>query len=130
MTPLDKLLPHLNKVRSVRPGEWRACCPAHDDHNPSLSIKEGGDGTLLLKCWAGCSAQAIVTAVGLTMRDLFPKCVGRRPRRGPSQQAIQLERAIAELGQRLLAEGKTLPVSDRKRLELARRRLDLLESRK
>jgi hypothetical protein len=36
-------------------GHWRgsygrARCPAHKDRNPSLSIREGADGKLLVKC--------------------------------------------------------------------------------
>jgi len=129
MTPIDKLLPRLDKVRRGKPDRWRACCPAHDDHNPSLTITETSDGTLLLKCWAGCTAAEIVTTVGLTMKDLFPNCVGRHPHRGPSQQAIQLERAIVECGRQQIEAGTTLSVSDRERLELARRRLAKLEGR-
>ncbi|MEM9355837.1 MAG: toprim domain-containing protein [Pseudomonadota bacterium] len=39
-------------------GKWHggygmACCPAHDDSKPSLSIKDGRNG-LLLHCFAGC----------------------------------------------------------------------------
>ena len=32
---------------------WMARCPAHDDHEPSLSI-EGGGGKVLVRCHAGC----------------------------------------------------------------------------
>lgn len=129
MTPIDKLLPRLDKVRRGKPDRWHACCPAHDDHNPSLSITKTSDGTLLLKCWAGCTAAEIVTTVGLTLKDLFPNCVGRHPRRGPSQQAIQFERVLAECGRQQIEAGTTLSVSDRERLELARRRLAKLEGR-
>lgn len=42
-------------------GSGYAClCPAHDDHNPSLSISLGNDGKLLLKCFAGCSFEDIL----------------------------------------------------------------------
>ena len=53
-------------------GGWIACCPAHDDHSPSLSVSEGADGRILIKCHAGCSAQQVVAAINLTMADLFP----------------------------------------------------------
>lgn len=48
-----------------------ACCPAHDDKNPSLVITEGDDGRILLKCHAGCSVESICTALGITITDLF-----------------------------------------------------------
>lgn len=56
---------------------WVACCPAHHDDRPSLSIAKGRDGRALLKCHAGCEAPAIVEALRLEMRDLFAD-TGRR----------------------------------------------------
>jgi hypothetical protein len=49
-------------------GKWSgpsgsACCPAHDDHTPSLSITDGSDGRLLLHCFAGCSFRDIHAAL-------------------------------------------------------------------
>ncbi len=51
---------------------WAARCPAHDDQKPSLSISEGDDGRVLVKCHAGCRTEYIVAALGLKMRDLMP----------------------------------------------------------
>ena len=50
---------------------WTAKCPAHDDHNPSLSFAEGNDGRVLLNCFTGCKCADICSAVGLTEADLF-----------------------------------------------------------
>jgi hypothetical protein len=49
---------------------WQACCPVHDDTTPSLSIAPTSD-KVLLHCFAGCSPEAIVARLGLTMQDLF-----------------------------------------------------------
>jgi putative DNA primase/helicase len=38
---------------------WMAKCPAHDDKNPSLSIREV-DGKVLLHCHAGCAQRAVI----------------------------------------------------------------------
>ena len=48
-------------------GQWHgsygtACCPAHDDKNPSLSITER-DGKLLVYCHAGCDQGAVWDAL-------------------------------------------------------------------
>ena len=51
---------------------WIARCPSHGDDNPSLSIARGEDGRWLVHCHAGCTAEAVVAAVGLKMRDLMP----------------------------------------------------------
>jgi hypothetical protein len=72
-SPLQKLLARLEGVKQNGQDKWVACCPSHDDKHPSLSLKEGSDGVVLLKCWAGCNAAEIVGAVGLELHDLFPK---------------------------------------------------------
>lgn len=46
-------------------------CPAHDDKNPSLAIKTGDDGRILLDCKAGCPTESICSALGVNMKDLF-----------------------------------------------------------
>ena len=51
---------------------WASLCPAHDDNSPSLSISEGDDGRVLLKCHAECETADVIEALGLTMADLFP----------------------------------------------------------
>jgi putative DNA primase/helicase len=72
MKPLDLVLSKCtNPIRDG--GGFKACCPAHDDVNPSLAVNEGDDGKVLLKCWSGCSTEEIVGAMGLRMRDLFPE---------------------------------------------------------
>lgn len=52
----------------ARGSSWR--CPAHEDRSPSLSVDEG-EGRALVKCFAGCSAEAVAGALGLAMADLF-----------------------------------------------------------
>lgn len=69
----ETLLNQLAKVRKNGVGKWMACCPAHDDRTPSLSVKEGEDGHILIHCFAGCSLEEILGAVGLEMGALFPE---------------------------------------------------------
>ena len=66
----DQLLGRFEGVSKSGDG-WSARCPAHDDHNPSLSINRGSDGHVLIHCHGGCSPQDIVRAVDLNMSDLF-----------------------------------------------------------
>jgi hypothetical protein len=70
--PADLLLSRLDKVRETGKGCWLACCPAHPDKSPSLSIRELPDGRVLLHCFTGCSVDAVVGAIGLELSDLFP----------------------------------------------------------
>ena len=64
-------------------GCWKARCPAHDDRCPSLSVREGSNGRVLVLCRAGCSLDAILAALKLSIRSLF---VGPPPT--PEQQAV------------------------------------------
>jgi hypothetical protein len=75
----------LSNLQGVSPSAkgYAANCPAHGDRNPSLSIDQGSDGRILLHCHAGCSAQAVVGALGLSMSDLFPSRNGRTQPRKP-----------------------------------------------
>src|SRR5262245_46137722 len=49
---------------------WMAKCPAHDDRNPSLSIREA-NGKVLVHCHGGCSQDAVIEA--LRACGLWPK---------------------------------------------------------
>ena len=52
-------------------GQWSARCPAHDDKRQSLSISQGKDGRVLLRCHAGCSVDSICANLGISVKDLF-----------------------------------------------------------
>ena len=39
---------------------FMACCPAHEDNNPSLSIKDGAEGRVLVHCFAGCAQERVI----------------------------------------------------------------------
>lgn len=58
----DELLTRLDGVEARR-DYWMALCPSHDDHNPSLSIKEGDNGEPLVHCFAGCSFEQVMSKV-------------------------------------------------------------------
>src|SRR3989442_2327306 len=47
-----------------------ARCPAHEDHTPSLSVTATED-RVLIHCHAGCSTDEVLTALNLTVRDLY-----------------------------------------------------------
>jgi hypothetical protein len=72
MKPIEQVLERVEgKVRHN--GYYMALCPAHDDQEPSLSVKEAEDGRVLLKCFAGCAVENIVAALGVEMADLFER---------------------------------------------------------
>ena len=68
--PINDLIALLHDARPSGHG-WVACCPAHSDGTPSLSISERSDHTILLYCHAGCEFEQIVKSLGLRPSQLF-----------------------------------------------------------
>ena len=100
-SPLETVLARLKGVRTSLRG-WVACCPAHRDREPSLSIGLGEQGQVLLNCFAGCSLDRIVEAMGIAVAELFPKA----PSASDSQRE-QMQRNVLTLVD--LALDKLLP---------------------
>jgi len=67
---LNTFLNRLDGVKTNGSFKWLAKCPAHNDRSPSLAIKLVDD-RILIHCFAGCSVQAVLDAIGLDMVDLF-----------------------------------------------------------
>lgn len=65
------VLQKLENVKRLGAGHT-ARCPAHDDQLNSLKVDTGDDGQVLIHCHAGCTPEAVVRALGLSLADLFP----------------------------------------------------------
>lgn len=100
MSAVDRVLPHFKQVKRTGYG-WQAACPAHDDQKPSLSIHEGRDGRVLLKCQASCDTQTVVAAAGLEMSDLFDDDVTSRSGNSARPQIVAEYRYVDEAGAHL-----------------------------
>jgi hypothetical protein len=71
----------LKAKRSGR--QWSCCCPAHDDHNPSLIFWDGDKpGVVRFKCYSGCDPRDVLAA--LRHRGLLDD----HERRGGSNGAV------------------------------------------
>jgi putative DNA primase/helicase len=57
-------------------GGWMARCPAHGDREPSLSIRNAGDGKVLVRCHAGCDQERVIAV--LRSRGLWEENGHRR----------------------------------------------------
>jgi hypothetical protein len=77
-----------------RGGSWQ--CPAHDDRFPSLSVRQGDD-RVLVHCHAGCSAEAICAALGLSLADLFDAPADRPAQRRIAETYQYVDRDGVEL---------------------------------
>lgn len=75
-TPIRRVLSAIEMATGCprqQSGGWIACCPAHEDRSPSLSIRAAEDGRVLLHCHAGCPTEAVLRALGLVWQDLMPQ---------------------------------------------------------
>lgn len=123
------LLAKLNGVKG-RNGSWVACCPAHEDRSPSLSVKELGDGRILLHCFGGCGTDAVLGVLGLEMGDLFPKSLDMHlaPTRGftaaDALRCLAREGAMVAIAAADQAEGKPQNADDAERVAKALGRIN------
>src|SRR5215204_365451 len=74
--PIDRVLNIVEVDKGPdRNGEYLAFCLAHDDHRtPDLRIGEAEDGRVLLRCFAGCDQERLLTALeerGISRAKLF-----------------------------------------------------------
>jgi hypothetical protein len=120
-------LSRLDRVKPTGSGRWLACCPAHDDKGPSLSIRELEDERVLVHCFAGCDVQAVVAAVGMSLEDLFPPrelghSAKRERRPFPAAdilRAMAFEALVVMAAASAMVAGEPVAAADRERLMLA-----------
>lgn len=100
MSPqVDALIQRLRRVKQTSATSWMACCPAHEDKSPSLTIRDCDDGRVLFHCHANCSPRDVLLAVGLDFDSVFPpKPLADRvaPLRRPFPAADVLEAVFAD----------------------------------
>lgn len=83
--PIDRVIDALGNHGIQRSGDsghqFVAFCPAHPDAegnaDRSLTIGIGNDGRVLFKCFRGCSTEAIVAALNMTLADLHDGPTGK-----------------------------------------------------
>lgn len=131
--PADRLLEQCKKVRPTGRGTWVACCPAHEDKNPSMTVRETSDGLVLIHCFAGCSAESILGACGLQFDDLFPDKLPARDmgaplkRRFPAADVllmVEAELQVMTIVADDLAAGRALSAVDAERMRVAKQRIN------
>lgn len=85
----------VSRLEGVRKGmggsnrSWMAKCPSHEDRSASLKVTDA-EGTILIKCFAGCGAAEVCQAVGINMAELFPP-------RNPQEAALYAREKFARV---------------------------------
>lgn len=127
---IEDLLSRLQKVRKTGKETWVACCPAHADKRPSMTIRDKADGRVLVHCFAGCDTESILGSIGLTFHDLMPESLmdhGRPLKPAfPARDVmtcVAFEAQIVALAASYLAQGKSLPPEELQRLQTAAARV-------
>ena len=132
MSPAEKFLSRVETAKH-KPGANHGVfkCPAHADKRASATWRELDDGRLLVHCFAGCSAEEILSSVGLSMTDLYPERLtshGRRERRAfiasDVLRCVAFEALVVSAAAGSLAAGEPLSSVDRERLLVASERLN------
>jgi putative DNA primase/helicase len=69
----ESFLKFANAIKAGK--QWKARCPAHADgaakDDWSLSITQGRDGQVVLKCHADCETEDVCKAWGISLADLY-----------------------------------------------------------
>ncbi len=133
---IDLILTRLERVKPYGAG-YMASCPAHTDRTASLSLCMGDSGAILLNCFAGCSAHDVLTALGLTFADLFPRrlldstpeqrrelhALALRTKLKAAGNVLDLEARVVLIAAGDIERGKILDTADHDRLAVACERI-------
>jgi hypothetical protein len=99
------------QLHGVKAGKrWSCRCPngrmhQHGDRNRSLSVWESEDGWVCLKCFAGCSRDDMLSAMGLQVRDLALNGFTRSPEwEQRKRDEDRLEKQEHRLGLAMMAQ--------------------------
>jgi hypothetical protein len=128
---VEAMLARLEKVKRTGAETWIACCPAHQDRTPSMTVRETGDGLILVHCFAGCGIDSILSAVGMEVGELFPDRPVQHSKplryKFPARDVLECvanEALIVAIVANEIAGGKTdIPTSDIDRCRLANIRI-------
>lgn len=130
---ITKILSKLNKVTTKPNDKWLACCPAHNDKSPSLSVSLANDGKILLYCFAGCSIEEVTEALDIDLSELFPNNHFNRSeyyhqlKQSQYKEILSNERLVVAMAEAEIKRSNKLSSKDTARHLLALSRIKKLE---
>jgi len=129
MSAADKFLSRVEH-KPTGPGRWQFRVPTRQDRHMSGALRELDDGRILLHDFGGDSTDEIMSAIGLTLEDLFPANARHhgKPERRPFPaadvlRAVAFEALVVCSTAAAMLACKRLSESDRERLILAASRI-------
>ncbi|MBL3589169.1 MAG: DUF3987 domain-containing protein [gamma proteobacterium endosymbiont of Lamellibrachia anaximandri] len=111
-------------------GGFQVRCIAHDDKDPSLSLKDGDNGRLLWHCHAGCSQERVGTE--LRERGLLPEATpaakAKAKKRAKAEEVNHAKR-VSQIAEADVTAGRDRVWSDSDRATIKKSESLLLEER-
>lgn len=126
---IENILARLSKVRKSHRG-YQACCPVHQDKNPSMTITETDDGKVLIHCFAcGARGTDVVEAIGLSASELFSgEFTGTYDAKYKLRKTELEDSLVISMYEDGKKNGQYLSHADFKRYKLAKARIEQLNS--
>lgn len=123
---VQTILNRLDKVRKTGTDKWRTPCPVHNGKDYNMSIRECSDGTVLAHCFVcGADGPALCDALGISKSEIFPpdsQYVRPVVTKKMQQEALEDEFVIS-----IASQQRKLTLEDKRRLRLAKARLEGIE---
>ncbi len=129
----ERILGSLENVIRTGNDRFTARCPAHTDKHRSFGGRLLSDGRILLNCFAQCEISSVLAALGLEMKDLFPKPLTTTFLPGQRQnlyhaareafRVVSHEALLIVIAAENIVSGIALTDDDRDRLILAAQRI-------
>ena len=126
---IENILARLSKVRKSHRG-YNACCPVHQDKNPSMTVTETDDGKVLIHCFScGARGTDVVEALGLPVSELFSgEFTGTYDAKYKLRKTELEDSLVISMYEDGKRDGQYLSHADFKRYKLAKARLEQLAS--
>ena len=124
---IETILSRLNKVKQTSKG-YKACCPVHQDKNPSMTITTTDDGKVLCHCFAcGAKGSDVVESLGLPQSELFAgEFTGTHDPKWKLRKTELEDTMVINIYESDKRNGKYLTHADFKRYKLAKARIESL----
>lgn len=119
----ETILNRFSKVRNSGQDKWRVQCPVHNGKDFNMSIKECSDGTVLAHCFVcGADGPKLVESLNLPLSEIFPP--NQEYVRPVFTKRMQQEALEDEIVLSIANETRTLSLADKRRIRLAKARLE------
>ena len=116
-TTLCRIADGLQTVKWHGDYKFSACCPAHDDRNPSFTAKDD-NGKILVKCFAGCTQDEVIDALrDLGLWHTASRDQAARHKRTELIEGIRKHKQILGLGVNQLNQGIDLSEMDKAQMK-------------